>query len=162
MSQPVGTEVAGGVRGSGRCLGSPPWAHSGQRPHEAARGAVSSLGTGQPGRVSSELRLTSVYIPSLPGPQSGQPGIPDPPPSTSHLSWEKTQSRELLNSSLPRLAALPPLSKRPARLGRVTVGVGRTGAQGLRGTHCSLQPASLGFQDNLREGRGGTGPCPGL
>lgn len=36
--------------------------------------------------------------------------------------------------------------------------MGRAGAQGPGGTRSSLEPASLGFQDNLREGRGGTGP----
>lgn len=42
-------------------------------------------------------------------------------------------------------------------------GCGGWGGQGPRdrwGTHCSLRPASLGFQDNLREGRGVSGPCP--
>lgn len=34
------------------------------------------------------------------------------------------------------------------------VGEGRAGAQGLKGTHCSLEPASLSFQGNLTEGGG--------
>lgn len=34
----------------------------------------------------------------------------------------------------------------------------RAGAQGLKGTHYSPEPASLSFQGNLTKGEGSTGP----
>lgn len=66
MSHPASgnREMAEGSEGVDSVWGHPHWAHSGQRPHVAARGAVPSLGTGQSGRISSELSLTSMYIPS--------------------------------------------------------------------------------------------------
>lgn len=78
-------EQGGGRRGQreGRCLGSPSLGSSGQRPHVAAGGAAPSLGTSQPGRLSSELSIVSVLSPH-PGPQSGQPGIPASLLSSQH------------------------------------------------------------------------------
>lgn len=88
------------------------------------------------------------------------------PQTPSHLPGKTAQVREQSAAQLPRAPVQQPCPH-SAGVGRGEVpglagrwwGMGRAGAGG---THCSLEPASPGFQDNLREGRGGTGPPFGL
>lgn len=76
-------------------------------------------------------------------------------------------SRRCLTPPCPGVAAPPCLAwaraRGGARLGRVMVGDGEGRGPGTEGgTHCSPEPAKLGFQDNQREVGGGTGPVTGL
>lgn len=91
-------------------------------------------------------------------------------PSWSHLPREKVQTKGCVwggaRPLLPGVAALLTLAwlEQEAMPGLAGWewgrGKGRAGAQGLKGTHYSPEPASLSFQGNLTEGgRGALGPC---
>lgn len=84
-----------------------------------------------------------------PHPLQSPKRLPPQPPAIFPGRKSRLGSRALPNSSLPWCSSPAPFGLGKGKCQAWQGDGGGWGGQGPQGTRCSLEPASLGFQDNL-------------